>query len=575
MAELTPKGLRRSLGPGLLIVALACLVHVNTVTTELVSDDAVLIPSQEAFHNPWDLEGIFGGLLWGDLLVGQTLYRPLTVWTLALNYRVNEWVGLDGANPIGYHLVNVGLHAGISWLVWVLLMDLGLTRRAALAAGLLFAAHPIHTEAVALLTNRATLLAAGLGLGFLLLHRRVPPVGALCLVLALFSKESALVLLVVCIWLDYWFKPGERQRPWMAYAGYVPAALVWLGTRATVVGDRRHLSFAIDNPLAEATVWDRICTALAVQFDYLKLQAYPVGLSSDYAYNAYPIVSSLMDPRAVALVVGVAAVCLVGWRLRGCHRILLGLPVAYGLTLLPTSNLFLVIGAVFAERWLYLPSAFALGWVAWGLGLAADRWRMPFWFVLCTMLLIFSGLSVDRNRTWRGQSAYLLAQLKSAPNSARANYRFGKHHHEAGRIDSAMAYFERALDILPTYPRAWSDLGSALQSKGRLDAAHQCYQNALKYHPGLATAHYGLGQVHSAQSEPDSAVAAYRRALAFKPDYPEACNNLATLLAGQGTVDEARSLWKRALNSRPDYDLARRNLEMLDQMLSRPDTPAR
>src|SRR2546425_8268632 len=145
------------------IVALA--VYANSLQNGLVYDDVHVIVSNEAAHHPLDWRTILRTPSW--FLQGNPTiaYRPLTTWTVALDYAVH------GERPFGYHLVNVLAHAGVSVLVVLLAASLGLPALAAALAGALFAAHPIHTEVVANIVGRAEILAAGLALLALLWWR--------------------------------------------------------------------------------------------------------------------------------------------------------------------------------------------------------------------------------------------------------------------------------------------------------------------------------------------------------------------------------------------------------------------
>ena len=160
------------LAPPALVVMISFLCYGGNLFHGLVSDDLVLIPEQKAFHNPTDVRAIVGSLIWGDIHERQPIYRPLVTWSLAVNHRLNRALGLKGEHSPGFHLVNVLSHAVAACLVTHLLLKIGLPFLAGLSAGLLFAAHPIHTEAVSLVTNRSEMLGAIFGVFFLLSHLR-------------------------------------------------------------------------------------------------------------------------------------------------------------------------------------------------------------------------------------------------------------------------------------------------------------------------------------------------------------------------------------------------------------------
>ena len=132
---------------GLASAAAAILLHLNTLSCDFCFDDwsAVLENGDLRPATPWT------DLLWDDfwgtpmhIEGSHKSYRPLCVATFRLNYL---WHGLA---PMGYHVVNVGLHAVVCYLYVQLCVLIFKNVWPALLAGLLFAAHPIHTEAVSL-----------------------------------------------------------------------------------------------------------------------------------------------------------------------------------------------------------------------------------------------------------------------------------------------------------------------------------------------------------------------------------------------------------------------------------------
>ena len=136
--------------------AVAVLVHLNTLQCGICYDDEPAIKKNKdlrpEFTSWFDL---FSHDFWGADITSTTShksYRPLTVATFRLNYMLHE------LQPLGYHLVNVLLHSAVCYL-YVLLCGVVFSEVwPALIAGLLFAVHPIHTEAVAGLVGRTELL---------------------------------------------------------------------------------------------------------------------------------------------------------------------------------------------------------------------------------------------------------------------------------------------------------------------------------------------------------------------------------------------------------------------------------
>ncbi|HCR16948.1 MAG TPA: hypothetical protein DIU35_05650 [Candidatus Latescibacteria bacterium] len=118
------------------------------------------------------MQAILSSTIWEEIHERQPIYRLLVTWTLALNHGANRLLGFPGEYPVGYHLVNVLLHTVAACLVLGFFLSWGLPILAGLSTGLLFAAHPIHTEADCVVRNRSEVLGAVFGLLFLIAHMR-------------------------------------------------------------------------------------------------------------------------------------------------------------------------------------------------------------------------------------------------------------------------------------------------------------------------------------------------------------------------------------------------------------------
>jgi tetratricopeptide (TPR) repeat protein len=131
---------------------------------------------------------------------------------------------------------------------------------------------------------------------------------------------------------------------------------------------------------------------------------------------------------------------------------------------------------------------------------------------------------------------------------------------DLGRLDEAVASYQRALEIKSDYVDAHINLGNALRSLGRLDEAVTSYRSALVIDPGHAEVHNNLGLALRSLGRSDDAVASYREALANKPNYAEAHGNLGNALLDLGRLDDAVASYRRALEIKPDLAEAHNNL---------------
>jgi tetratricopeptide (TPR) repeat protein len=138
---------------------------------------------------------------------------------------------------------------------------------------------------------------------------------------------------------------------------------------------------------------------------------------------------------------------------------------------------------------------------------------------------------------------------------------------EAGRVDEAVAHYERALRIQPEYAPALNNLGTALMAKGDIEGAIAAFRESLRLQPTsiqardlLAAAQYDLGTALLSQSNYARAEALLNETLRLRPNDAEAHNNLGIALASMGRLPDAMEHWRRALAIKPGFADAQRNL---------------
>ena len=319
------------------------------------------------------------------------LYRPLTTLSFLLNYAVFG----NAEHAAGYHWVNLLLHwLNASLLYFMVLALLQKLWPAAFTAAL-FATHPIVTESVSNIVGRSDLFATAAILGGFLCYaksttlggwRKVPWLLLLMVItmLGVFFKESAVMVLGVMMLYDFTYR-RQRLRAnrlvnlaanfWQffikGYIAVVPALVALAWVRAWVFGQLRPAEWPfVDNPLVSVATWIGgnyyntslvgWLTAIKVIGKYFWLLVWPQKLSCDYSYDQVPLVELSFRRAedwaaigALLIVLGVIAIALRQYRR---NKAVFFFTMFFFLTLLPTSNLIIVTGAIMAERFLYLPS---------------------------------------------------------------------------------------------------------------------------------------------------------------------------------------------------------------------------
>jgi tetratricopeptide (TPR) repeat protein len=556
--------------PLLIFLALTTALFGNTLMNGFVHDDKPLVVENRLIRDVQGMTRIFASGYWTtrDQSVPE-LYRPLTVFSLALN-RLTL-----GAGPFGYHLVNVLLHGCVCWLVFLLVQALGGSRWLAWAAGLIFAVHPVHVEAVAPVVGRSELLAAGFGLLALLFHCRARATekpaarlllgASLCYLAALLSKESAIVLPLLA-WLTDLALPAElgapsRRAVRLPYYFYAAVTGAYLLARVAVLGAvAASLIHPLDNPLVAMDRGSAARTALVAGGRYLLLMAWPWKLSADYAGSAIhpatrwldlPFLASL---TLLAILVGVA---VTQWRR--------GRLAPYGMLFffvawLPISNLLFIIGTPLAERLLYLPSvglAIALGALLARGHRVGPRLTAA---VLALLLLAGSARTFARNRVWHDDGSFAFATAANAPTSAKAQFNLGVFLEEHSDPGGAAAAYARAAELAPDWADAHFNLAGVLSRTSRLPEAVLAYRSALGLRPDDPRIVLNLGYALYQARRHEEAVQLYQDFLTRRGDSPAILNSLGANLTALGKMTEATRAYRAAVSLAPNETGYRLNL---------------
>jgi len=494
-----------------LAVALAALVtYANSLGNGFVWDDPIILERQLV---------AFRGI--GDVLApprdipqfSPDYYRPVTI----ASYLFDRAVG--GERPVVFHLSLVLTHAAAALLLWALAAQLLADRRGghvgALAAGLLFAVHPIHSESVAWVAGRSDVLATAFLLAALVLHGRMPwswrggLASGVAAAGALGAKEAGVALYPLLFLRDLLLAPARRSLgTWLrGYAGVAVAGLVYILLRRHALGEFVGTAPGITpapRPLLE------IAAAVGV---YVGKLLWPWPL------NAY-IDQIAVGPLSLGLAaLFVAALAAAAWRWRAGGDALPLFALAWvGLTLTPSlAILWKIPDAPLAERYLYLPSAGlcllvgALAAQAWA-GAASALARTALAGGAAAVLGAAVLATAARNPVWRDDVALWVDTEAHSQVSGMAARNLGTAYQKAGRITEARAAFARAL--------------------------------ALRNDPGgLQTIHTNLGTLALLDGDYAAARAAYERALAATPDAPDTLFNLGlvVLQGGGSTPDAARA----------------------------------
>lgn len=436
------------------------LAYANALAAGFQFDDFNIIVDNPAVHSlsAW----------WA----GMPGIRPLLKLSYALNW-------LADPDPIGFHAVNVLLHLFNVALVWRLSAHLparagwqqGPERiRARVLATLLFALHPIQTEAVTYISGRSMSLMAAFGLAAMLCWLQAPASTrprlwqGLALVLfaaAVASKEVAVVLPLALVLL-YLQDAKERPSPLrlMLVVGLFMVSLVsllfWLG-----------YGYLLTTPMQRGLAAN-LASEIHALFYLLGQLFQPHALNIDPDLPEYPGWTLLPALEAAALI----ALLGYAWSARRRHPWLFFGLAWWLLLLLPTHSL-IPRADLASERHFYL-AALGLYWIT-GVALASlpALRPAPRWTALLAGLAVLGVLfTAQRNADYRDEISLWRVTVARSPGKARAWNNLGYAHALAGQTEAARAAFRETLRLDPEHARAARNLNA-------LDAGYFSRKQAL------------------------------------------------------------------------------------------------
>jgi tetratricopeptide (TPR) repeat protein len=547
-------------------------VYMNSLDGEFLWDDNYLIKNNAYIKSMSDIPRFFTENIASGGRRRWNAYRPLQMITYAAEY------GLWGLDPGGYHLTNIILHIltalGVYWLVSVLFRD----RTVSLITGVLFAIHPVHTEAVSYVSGRADPLCAVFLLLAMVAYIRWPGAGGLVITLlayalALLSRESALILPVLLLLYHYAF----RKR--LQAGRFLPVCLLaaaYISLRMTV------LKGMLANIEYDTTLMERFPGFMVAITNYLRFLLLPIGLHSLYEHKLFPMVHR----EAVAGVFIFLALLFAAFRARRSDRCLFFSIAWFFITLLPQSNLY-PVNAYMSDHWLYLPSIGFFLVIARAIKemLAREKYRVYGFLVLGGLAAFYSVVTFKQNNYWSDPRTFYERTIRYTPGNARLYNNLGVIYTELGMKEKAFSAFKRAAEMNPDRAEAYVNLGGSCAALGHHEKAIESYLTAIEKdpmytlaydrleqlynelgmkegivelclkavnaNPESALAYYKLGYACDMAGKPGEAVDAYRKALELKPDYSEAHNNLGIAYYKTGKLGEALASYKRAIESDP------------------------
>lgn len=596
------------------LFVLGFLAYANAIGHPFVHDDVVFI-SQNSRIADFDLKNIFlkaGGLYTGSTLI-NVYYRPLLEAVYRLVYR------LFGLNPYGYHLVNILLHIGNSFLVYhivrILVQRYEILKQRehslpagrqgiALAAAAAFLIHPVQTEAVACISGVSNLLLALLFLSsFLSYLSSAYGLSLTFFFLSLLAKEQAVILPFLLMFYQACFPAASREvkdnqrKKLLGYftilGGYFFLKKIILGTAFIPFGEFK------------GELGLRLLAIPRTLLMYLRIIVFPHDL---HYYRS----TDILEPLAGPFFLMTAVIAMIWMIVRSAAPPNRRLPL-FGLgffliSLLPVLNIVPLINEysliLTAEHFLYLPILGTIVFV-WGIG---HDWmekknaetRHPLrprpprraggetgseasaasLCILGVVFFIFFIITVKQNTYWAGEIPLFQRALKFEKHFGRLHILLGRAYYSNGRYAEAVKEYQKAIEIMEGYARKvkdphiknfylgfikgiYFDLAHCFEALGDYTRAIAAYQEALSLAPDDGVLHNNAGVIYIKMGDVDRAIIHFQKAVRFQPDNLMAMNNLAACYLEKKEHQKAEGLLREILKRDPQSLPARQNLKLM------------
>lgn len=508
----------------------AFLLNIDTLRYEFTFDDPLVVAQNKFVDQGWtalpkifttaNLEGYNG--------LKESNYRPFSIAQFAIER------SLLGREPGGFHFMHLLYYALGCLLVFKFLILIFKNYPVWLPVSItaLFIAHPLHTEVVANLKSRDEITALiGIVATLLLIIKQEPfrirqtILVFLCALIAFFSKESALPLVVVAPLTVFYFNPKgirDRLQPLVAIG---LAALIYLVMRQ-FVAEVPPPDFKLeDNALFAFEYPERIMAAMALIAHYTWLFLFPFKLRADYSFDHLHLTGWTDIWSYAGLVIFGLAVYLLIKGLRS--KSIAGYAIAFSaLFYVVTSNLFIMTGATLAERFLFVPSLGLLTLFGSYLfeGYKKQKVTESMAILICTgLVVLYSIRTLVRNPDWQDNPHIFSVTARDCPRSVRALTKQARiKYEEAIRINNpvtktkffseSITYLDASMKIYDRYALTHFVYGIVQKEQKNYKAAIGSILKAISIKPTDGTFDLNLGLVYVQTNEDSLALTYFQRA---------------------------------------------------------------
>ena len=551
--------------PVIVFCLLGLIIYSNTFHSSFHYDDISSIRANAAIKDISNVDAIWR--FWPT--------RFVTYLSIALNYH------FDGLDVSGYHVINILVHIACGIMAWWLtLLTLSTPRMKtykasqskeliALFVGLIFIAHPLQTQAVTYIVQRATSLATLFYLSSLAFYVKSrlddnkPSktlfycLSFLSMVIAMFTKEMTITLpIIILIYEAYFLKKEGKGFGWKeALPFLIGLIIIPLTMTLTSSVNFKEMKRVSELPVTISS-HDYALTQINVIPTYIRLLLMPVDQNIDYDFPISKTFTAWPTPANLIIII---SLLLIAIKLFKRHRLLSFALIWFFITLLPESGV-IPISDVIVEHRLYLPmlgfGIFLTGSLSFIFGVKARDLLIG---LLIMIIAVYSVLSYKRNFVWCSDFSLWNDTVKKSPNKTRPYNERGNAYWNMGDLKRATADYKKAIKTDPRYAGAYYNLGLLAEKSGEVAKAIAYYSKTLELFPPRAEIYSNRGCCYGDKGDLDNAIKDFSRAIELRPDNADDYVNRGLAYQKKGDARKAVLDYTRAIEIDPKRAVAYNN----------------
>lgn len=479
--------------------------------------------------------------------VGENVsyYRPIFFLSLAIDaliFGYSEW---------GFHLSNLVIHTLVVITVYRLIQCLSFGKNVAFFTALIFTLHPSHSEAVAWISARNELLYSLFGLIAFLFYIKKSFWGYPFFILSILSKETAVVLPILFILYDFFWRKSLEKSKILYISGYLLIIFAYLGFRKYLLPE----PFGDPVPLSI-----KFFTVINNVVFYLKKFLYPFDLKIFYT----GLVKVGVDKEVFFSFILLIFLFSLSLLLLRKEKKLFFFIFWFLLLILPVSGVVITSTITFgSDRYLYLPSLGLSVLTAIFISKLPSKAQIA---VILFLMFFWGGYSIKRNLVFKNQEVFIANALRDAPNDSLVWNEVGVYYFLIGDLDKAESIFRKVISINPKSYGGYYDLARVLYEKGFYKESKENFLKAVSLKPDLAVGYYFLGEISLQEKNIVEAEVFFNKVIQLDNN-ADAFNRLGEIEAIKGRYDSALRFFKKAIEIRPENEYLK-NLKRIEQIIS-------